>query len=66
MSMADVPAQEAGRAGQIDVLVVYRMGPMQTGMARIPKEQFNEKTMKAAIKADVEKKAKFVGMRFKV
>lgn len=66
MSTADVPATAPGRTGEIDVLVVYRVGPMQTGMVRIPKKEFSEKTLKAAVKEDVDKKAKFVGMRLKV
>jgi len=52
--------------GKTDVLVTYRIGPYQSGMVRIPKEKFAEEAVKAAIKADVESKAKYVGMRFKV
>jgi len=35
-------------------------------MIRVPKEGFNEDKVKAAIKADVETKAKYVGMKFNV
>jgi hypothetical protein len=35
-------------------------------MIRVPKEHFNEAIVKAAIKKDVETKAKYVGMKFKV
>ena len=36
--------------GKTDVLVTYRVGPMQSGMVRIPKEDFTEEKVKAAIK----------------
>jgi len=62
----DVPAIDPDRMGKTDVLVTYRIGPYQSGMVRIPKEKFAEEAVKAAIKADVESKAKYVGMRFKV
>jgi hypothetical protein len=35
-------------------------------MVRVPKETFNEAVVKAEIKKDVETKAKYVGMKFKV
>lgn len=52
--------------GQTDVLVTYRVGLYQSGMIRVPKEDFTEAKVKAAIKKDVETKAKYVGMKFKV
>lgn len=52
--------------GKTDVLVTYRIGPYQSGMVRIPKETFTEDKVKAAVKADVELKAKYVGMKFNV
>jgi hypothetical protein len=35
-------------------------------MVRVPKEEFTEDAVRAAIKADVEAKAKYVGMKFNV
>jgi hypothetical protein len=48
------------------VLVTYRVGPYQSGMVRVPKEDFSEDTVKAAIAKDVNEKAKYVGMKFNV
>jgi hypothetical protein len=45
--------------------VTYRVGPYQSGMIRVPKEDLSEAKVKAAIKKDVEAKAKYVGMKFK-
>lgn len=64
LSTVDLPSRDPKRAGQIDVLVTYRISPYQTGLVRVPKETFNEKTMLAAIKKDVESKAAFVGKKF--
>jgi len=66
LATVDVPAISPDRTGKTDVLVTYRLGPYQSGMVRIPKEEFSEEKVKAAIKEDVEKKAKYVGMKFKV
>lgn len=66
LATVDVPAISPDRAGKTDVLVTYRIGRYQSGMVRIPKEEFTEEKVKEAIKADVEKKAKYVGMKFKV
>lgn len=48
------------------MLVTYRIGPYQSGMVRVPKETFTEEKVKAAVKADVELKAKYVGMKFTI
>ena len=66
LATVDVPAISPDRMGQIDVLVTYRVGPYQSGMIRVPKEDYTEAKIKAAIKKDVETKAKYVGMKFKV
>lgn len=66
LATVDVPGGSPDRIGKTDVLVTYRIGPYQSGMIRVPKEQFTEEKVKAAIKADVELKAKYVGMKFKV
>ena len=66
LATVDVPASSPDRTGKTDVLVTYRIGPYQSGMVRIPKETFTEEKVKAAVKADVELKAKYVGMTFKV
>lgn len=66
LATVDIPSDSPDRAGKFDVLVTYRVGPYQSGMVRVPKETFSEKTMTEAIKKDVEAKAKFVGMRIKV
>jgi len=66
LATVDVPAVSPDRVGQTDVLVTYRVGPYQSGMVRVPKEDFTEAKVKAAIKKDVETKAKYVGMKFKV
>jgi hypothetical protein len=64
LATTDVPALDPARLGKTDVLVTYRVGPYQSGMVRIPKEEFTEETVKAAIKVDVDAKAKYVGMKF--
>jgi len=66
LATVDVPATSPDRMGKTDVLVTYRIGPYQSGMVRIPKETFTEDKVKAAVKADVELKAKYVGMKFNV
>jgi len=66
LATVDVPAISPDRMGQIDVLVTYRVGPYQSGMIRVPKEDYTEAKIKAAIRKDVETKAKYVGMKFKV
>lgn len=66
LATVDVPSNSPDRIGQTDVLVTYRVGPYQSGMIRVPKEDFSEAKVKAAIKKDVEVKAKYVGMKFKV
>jgi len=66
LATVDVPAIDPDRMGKTDVLVTYRIGPYQSGMVRIPKETLTEDKVKAAIKADVDAKAKYVGMKFKV
>ena len=66
LATVDVPSNAPDRIGQTDVLVTYRVGPYQSGMIRVPKEDFSEAKVKAAIKKDVEAKAKYVGMKFKV
>jgi len=66
LATIDAPSTEPDRVGKTDVLVTYRVGPFQSGMVRIPKETFGEVAVQAAIKKDVELKAKYVGMTFKV
>lgn len=66
LATVDVPAVSPDRIGKTDVLVTYRIGPYQSGMVRIPKEAFTEAAVKKAVKKDVELKAKYVGMKFKV
>jgi len=66
LATVDVPAISPDRVGQTDVLVTYRVGPYQSGMVRVPKEDFTEAKVKAAVKKDVEAKAKYVGMKFRV
>lgn len=66
LATVDVPANSPDRIGQTDVLITYRLGPYQSGMVRVPKEKFTEAAVKKAVKEDVEKKAKFVGMKFPV
>lgn len=66
LATVDVPATTPDRMGKTDVLITYRIGPYQSGMVRIPKEDFTEEKVKAAVKKDVELKAKYVGMKFKV
>jgi len=66
LATVDVPATSPDRMGKTDVLITYRIGPYQSGMVRIPKEAFTEEKVKAAVKTDVELKAKYVGMKFKV
>lgn len=66
LSTIDIPSTKPERRGKIDVMVTYRVGPYQSGMVMVPKEEATEATLKAAVKADIEAKAKFVGMKFKV
>ena len=66
LATVDVPATDPARIGKTDVLVTYRVGPYQSGMVRVPKESFEEAAVKAAVKADVDAKAKYVGMTFNV
>jgi hypothetical protein len=66
IATVDIPSTDPKRTGKIDVLVTYRIGAFQSGMVMVPKEEANEARIKAAIKADVEAKAKFVGMKFTV
>lgn len=66
LATVDVPAVTPDRMGKTDVLVTYRIGQYQSGMVRVPKEEFTQEKVMAAIKKDVELKAKYVGMTFKV
>lgn len=66
LATVDIPADSPDRVGKTDVLVTYRVGPYQSGMVRVPKETFSETAVREAIKKDVETKAKYVGMKFKV
>lgn len=66
LATTDIPATDPSRIGKTDVLVTYRVGPYQSGMVRIPKEEFTEENVKSAIKVDVDSKAKYVGMKFTV
>lgn len=66
LATVDVPSSELDRKGKTDVLITYRIGPYQSGMVKVPKEAFNEGAVKAAVKKDVDLKAKYVGMKFKV
>lgn len=66
LATVDVPAITPDRVGKTDVLITYRVGPYQSGMVRVPKEDFTEETVKAAITKDVNEKAKYVGMKFNV
>lgn len=66
LATVDIPADTPDRTGKTDVLVTYRVGPYQSGMVRVPKETFSEAKVKELITKDVETKAKYVGMQFKV
>ena len=66
LATVDLPSRDPKRAGKIDVMVTYRVGPYQTGMVFIPKEEFSDETVAAAIKKDVDEKAEYVGKKFKV
>ena len=66
VATVDIPSRSPERVGKIDMLVTYRIGPYQSGMVTLPKETATEKTIQDAIKEDVKKKAKFVGMQFTV
>lgn len=64
ISTVDIPSRDPARAGKIDMMVMYRIGPIQSGMITIPKEKATPETIQAAIKKDIEEKAKYVGMKF--
>jgi len=50
----------------MDVLITYRVGPMQTGTVMIPKEDLTEAKVKEAVQKDVEAKTKLIGLKFQV
>lgn len=64
LAMVDVPSDQPDRAGKVDALITYRYGPYQSGLVRVPKEGLDESKTKAAIKSDIAKKSKIVGMKF--
>lgn len=66
LATVDQAATDPDRIGKTNVLVTYRVGRYQIGMVRLPKEGISEEKVKAAVKKDVEVKAKYLGMKFKV
>lgn len=64
LSMNDLPSRDPKRPGLTDTMIFYRIGPVQSGSVTLPKEDLSEKVIQKAIKEDVEKKAKYIGMKF--
>jgi len=66
LDVRDVPSTDPARIGRLDVMVTYRVDPAHIYMITIPKEKFDEKTLKATIRKDLEEKRKWIGKQLEV
>jgi len=62
----EFPSTEPARVGKMDVIVTYQLDAFRTYLVTIPKEQFTEPAIIAAIKKDMAEREKWAGKEFEV
>jgi hypothetical protein len=62
----DMPSPDAQRLGKTDRLVLYEMADKIRRAVRLPAESADDQTVARAIRADIEKHAKWAGRRLSV
>jgi len=66
VDIRDVPSTRPGRLGRLDTMVTYQVDAMRIYMVTIPKEEFNEETLRAAIARDLAERKKWIGRTLEV
>ena len=64
IDVRDLPAADPARMGKWDKIVVYEIDPEHRYSVAVPKETFSDDTLRAAVKADMEGRTKWVGKTF--
>jgi len=66
LDVRDFPSTDPTRIGKFDVIVTYQLDAFRTYLITIPKEQFNEESLKAAIRKELTEKEKWMGKEIKI
>ena len=61
IDVRDLPSADTARMGKWDKIVVYEIDPEHRYSVSVPAETFTEDTLRAAVKADMEDRTKWVG-----
>ena len=66
LDFREMPSADPARMGQYDCLVTWELAPGVRGVVRIPKEEYDEKALVAAVKAQMEERGKWVNRSFRL
>ena len=61
-----MPSPNPQRMGKYDQMVVYELGPGQRFVLSLPAEGFTEETLRAAVKADLAERGKWLNREIKL
>lgn len=64
IDVRDLPSADPARMGKWDKIVVYEVDPEHRYSVAAPAETFSEETLRTAVKADMQGRAKWVGKTF--
>lgn len=60
LDMQDLPSTDPKRLGKLDRIIVWETEPGVRGVVRLPVEEFTEDTLRAAVRATVEERGKWL------
>ncbi len=66
IDVRDLPSADPVRMGKWDKIVIYEIDPEHRYSVSIPAETFSDDTLRAAVKADMEARTKWVGKSFQL
>lgn len=65
IDVRDLPSADPARMGKWDKIIVYEIDPEHRYSVAVPAETFSEDTLRAAVKADMQGRTKWVGKTFR-
>ena len=66
IDVRDLPSADVARMGKWDKIVVYEIDAEHRYSVAVPAESFSEDTLRAAVKADMETRTKWLNKKFQV
>lgn len=66
VDVREIPSGDPTRIGRLDVMVTYSIDAFRTYVTVIPKEEFNEETLKERIKKEQTERERWIGKTVKI